>query len=151
MSSLPLDKAGVGSAVNDTTREVGGAMGIAVLGSVLASVYRSSLGGALDVLPPAARGAARDNIGAAVGTAREVLGGDPAALGRFVTDVGDAFVKGMNAATLVGALATAVGAVVVLRFYPRDRSLAAANASHGRPAAAPHAPTPDATEVEAEA
>jgi DHA2 family multidrug resistance protein-like MFS transporter len=137
MSSLPLDKAGVGSAVNDTTREVGGAMGIAVLGSVLASVYRSSLGTTLDALPAGARGAARDNIGAAVGTAKDVLGGDPGALGRFVGDIGDAFVKGMNAATLVGALATAIGAVIVLRFYPRDRSLAAANASHDLAAAPP--------------
>ena len=40
MTSLPMNKAGVGSAVNDTTREVGGALGIAVVGSVLASVYR---------------------------------------------------------------------------------------------------------------
>src|SRR5262249_13517747 len=41
MGSLPLGKAGVGSAVNDTTRQVGGALGVAVIGSVLASIYGS--------------------------------------------------------------------------------------------------------------
>src|SRR5205823_9863836 len=43
MGSLPREKAGVGSAVNDTTRQVGGALGVAVLGSLLASAYRSQL------------------------------------------------------------------------------------------------------------
>ena len=44
MTSLPLGKAGVGSAVNDTTRELGGALGVAVLGSLVASHYASSVG-----------------------------------------------------------------------------------------------------------
>ncbi len=48
MGSLPLGKAGVGSAVNDTTRQVGGALGVAVIGSVLASIYGSQVG---DFLP----------------------------------------------------------------------------------------------------
>src|SRR5438105_11493701 len=43
IASLPLNKAGVGSAVNDTTRELGGALGVAVIGSVLASIYRSDI------------------------------------------------------------------------------------------------------------
>src|SRR5438270_3018973 len=43
VASLPLNKAGVGSAVNDTTRELGGALGVAVVGSVLASIYRSDI------------------------------------------------------------------------------------------------------------
>src|SRR4029079_1332285 len=44
MSSLPLGKAGVGSAVNDTTRQVGGALGVAIIGSVLSSIYASKVG-----------------------------------------------------------------------------------------------------------
>ena len=48
MGSLPLGKAGVGSAVNDTTRQVGGALGVAVIGSVLSSIYGSQVG---DFLP----------------------------------------------------------------------------------------------------
>ena len=43
MSAVPPAKAGVGSAVNDTTREVGGALGIAVLGSIASAAYRSSV------------------------------------------------------------------------------------------------------------
>ena len=44
MGSLPREKAGVGSAVNDTTRQVGGALGVAVIGSIVASVYAASVG-----------------------------------------------------------------------------------------------------------
>ena len=51
MRSLPLHKAGVGSAVNDTTRELGGALGVAVLGSLVASHFRSSFGDAISGLP----------------------------------------------------------------------------------------------------
>ena len=43
MGSLPREKAGVGSAVNDTTREVGGALGVAILGSILAASYSSTM------------------------------------------------------------------------------------------------------------
>ncbi len=58
IAALPMDKAGVGSAVNDTTRELGGALGVAVIGSLLASIYRGGL--------PASAGAARDSLGAAL-------------------------------------------------------------------------------------
>ena len=44
MGSLPLAKAGVGSAVNDTTRQVGGAIGVAIVGSVLSSTYGNKIG-----------------------------------------------------------------------------------------------------------
>jgi EmrB/QacA subfamily drug resistance transporter len=54
MRSLPLHKAGVGSAVNDTTRELGGALGVAVLGSLVVSQFRSSIGAAIDGIPDAA-------------------------------------------------------------------------------------------------
>ena len=51
MRSLPLHKAGVGSAVNDTTRELGGALGVAVMGSLVASQFRTSMRGAAGGLP----------------------------------------------------------------------------------------------------
>jgi EmrB/QacA subfamily drug resistance transporter len=66
--SLPLDKAGVGSAINDTTRELGGALGVAVFGSVLASSYRSDLGRHLGGLPAAAH-SATSSLGGALQTA----------------------------------------------------------------------------------
>ena len=48
LGSLPREKAGVGSAMNDTTRQIGGAIGVAVLGSIVASTYRSQMATKLD-------------------------------------------------------------------------------------------------------
>jgi len=67
MAAVPLNKAGVGSAVNDTTREVGGALGIAVLGSIANSAYRSGVDAELLAgLPAAAADAASEGVGAAI-------------------------------------------------------------------------------------
>jgi EmrB/QacA subfamily drug resistance transporter len=72
MQSLPLHKAGVGSAVNDTTRELGGALGVAVLGSLVASHFRSSFGSAIAGLPAKATHSLAEALqhAAAVGGAR---------------------------------------------------------------------------------
>jgi len=77
--SLPLDKAGVGSAINDTTREFGGALGVAVFGSVLASRYRADLAQHLSGLPAAAH-AATGSLGATLQTAATLRGPDGATL-----------------------------------------------------------------------
>ena len=71
MSAVPLSKAGVGSAVNDTTRELGGALGIAVFGSLVNSAYRANvdLGGV--ELPPAAAAEAEESVGGAAATAAQ--------------------------------------------------------------------------------
>jgi hypothetical protein len=91
MSAVPMAKAGVGSAVNDTTREVGGALGIAVLGSVVTSAYR----GALDLdgiaLTPGAEAAARNSVGAAVHIGKQIPGGD-----LLVSRAGEAFTHAFN-------------------------------------------------------
>jgi EmrB/QacA subfamily drug resistance transporter len=120
MASLPMNKAGVGSAVNDTTREVGGAVGIAVIGSVLASVYRSGLSEASAMLPPAVRGAARDNVGAAVTVGQRELANDPSALHRYLDVVGDAFTHGFNVAMFVSCALALVAAVTVMVRYPKE-------------------------------
>lgn len=115
MASLPLGKAGVGSAVNDTSREVGGALGIAVLGSVLSSVYRSSLQAHLVGLPPDLARAARDNVGAALGVAARL----PGAVGGPLAHAARAAFTDALSVTLVGSAAAAViGAVIVGRLYP---------------------------------
>jgi EmrB/QacA subfamily drug resistance transporter len=67
MRSLPLHKAGVGSAVNDTTRELGGALGVAVMGSLVASQFRSSMEGASFGLPERATHSLADALQAGVG------------------------------------------------------------------------------------
>ena len=76
MSAVPLAKAGVGSAVNDTTRELGGALGIAVFGSIVNSAYRANIDlGGLE-LPPAAAAEAEESVGAAAATAAQAGGDD---------------------------------------------------------------------------
>src|SRR4051794_13093488 len=79
MGALPLAKAGVVSAINDTTRQVGGALGVAILGSLLSSAYRATMDGTtiVQALPGPIANVARDSIGAASVVARQ-LGGVPA-------------------------------------------------------------------------
>lgn len=114
MGSLPLAKAGVGSAMNDTTRQVGGALGVAVLGSVLASTYATSMGAAVAGLPAPAADLALDSVGGAARVAGQ-LGDAGAALLRAA---GSAFVDGMGNAVWVAAGVALVGAVVAALFLP---------------------------------
>jgi EmrB/QacA subfamily drug resistance transporter len=112
MGALPLEKASVGSAMNDTTRMVGASLGVAVLGSVLSSGYRSNL----DVtgLPAVAAAAARDSLGGAL----QVAGGH----GPLVESAQHAFVVGMHATSLVAAGIAFAGALLALAFLPaRER------------------------------
>src|SRR5215207_4062713 len=76
MTSVPLSKAGVGSAVNDTTRELGGALGIALMGSIANSAYRSNIDLDGVRLPAGTRAVAEDSIGAADAVAGRIPGGD---------------------------------------------------------------------------
>jgi EmrB/QacA subfamily drug resistance transporter len=115
MASLPLGKAGVGSAVNDTTREVGGALGVAVLGSLLASVFTSSMRDAVGGLPAPVRDIAGTSVGGAVAAGGR-LGGEAGAL--LAAAGRQAFVDGMQVALLAGALIVAIGAVAVARWFP---------------------------------
>ena len=117
VQSVPQHKAGVGSAVNDTTREIGGAIGIAALGSIVTSVYRSRLGSAFDGLPPDLAGRARENVGQALEVAqRDASGaiGSPAA-GRLVDSVRHAFLAGAHLSLQLAAVAIAVVSAVVWR------------------------------------
>lgn len=116
VSSLPQNKAGVASAMNDTTREVGGAIGIALLGTLLSSGYRSGLGNATDQLPPEVAEVAEDNVGAALAIARELPNGDSLAAAAR-----DAFVDGMQLSMWTGAAVMITSAVIVFRLFPRER------------------------------
>ena len=82
MGSLPLGKAGVGSAVNDTTRQVGGALGVAIVGSVLSSVYGTKIADFMGEagLPAKAIDGARDGLGSALAIAGKVGGPEGAAI-----------------------------------------------------------------------
>lgn len=134
MGSIPREKAGIGSAMNDTTRQVGGALGVAVIGSVLASVYRPNVtenlastglakiaGGRGPIAEQAqqAIGAIHDQLGAAFVVADKLPGGPHGRLGASVIHAAQsAFVDGFAGAVLVGALAALVGAVIVFLFLP---------------------------------
>src|SRR4029077_1801663 len=76
VSSLPMSKAGVASAVNDVTREVGGALGIAVLGTILTSRYTSNMAGQTPAAAPGpVREAASSSINGAIAVAERVPAG----------------------------------------------------------------------------
>lgn len=113
MSSLPLGKAGVGSAVNDTTRELGGALGVAILGSLLASSYDRDLGPALSGAPAPLAEAARSSLGGALAVAEQLGGGAGDALAEAARA---AFVDGLGLAVTVGALAALAGAAFVATY-----------------------------------
>ncbi|HEX9122721.1 MAG TPA: DHA2 family efflux MFS transporter permease subunit [Actinomycetota bacterium] len=132
MGSLPLAKTGVGSAMNDTTRMVGGALGVAVVGSVLSSAYAAGIAPALSAVPdPRVAAAAGDSIGAAVAIAHRV---GPA--GQPLVDAARvAFVDGMGSAVLVAAGVAALGALAALASLP-SRPGRPAPAFAGEPAAA---------------
>lgn len=115
MASVPLNKAGIGSAVNDTTREFGGALGIAVLGSVMLSAYRSNIDAS--AIPPEFREAARESIGAAIGVAQQA-GGDQAGL--VVAEAGIAFTDAVNVAFVTAAVVALVAGTVVVALGRRS-------------------------------
>jgi EmrB/QacA subfamily drug resistance transporter len=126
MTSVPLSKAGVGSAVNDTTRELGGALGIALLGSIANVAYRSSvdLGGIQ--LPAGGRAAAEESIGAAASVAEQVPGGGGNVVHQAASAFTDAFTL-TNRVALAIALTAAAAVLIVLR--PRASEPAADEAS----------------------
>lgn len=117
MGSLSVDKAGVGSAVNDATRELGGTLGVAIIGSVFSSVYVARLdegGGVFSQLPPDVQEQTKESVGAARFIAGELgAGGQP-----YLDQVSDAFMSGLRVGSLVAAGVTLAGAVFARRFLP---------------------------------
>jgi len=115
MSSVPRDKAGVGSAMNDTTREVGTTLGVAVLGSILSSGYTSNLGGAVTGLPAAARQTAEGSLAGALGVAREIGGTQGAAI---IDAAKSAWTDGLQLSMFIGTAIVMVAAVIAARYLP---------------------------------
>ena len=120
MGSLPRAKAGVGSAINDTTRQVGGALGVAIIGSAVTSVYRSrvssvagrfGLDEATDVIAQSSLGAAQE-VGAGLG----------ARSGEFLDAVSQAFVDAMSVGLRVSVFVIAFATVMVWKFLPSHAS-----------------------------
>jgi predicted MFS family arabinose efflux permease len=123
MGSLPRAKAGVGSAVNDTTRQMGGAIGVAVFGSIMASHFTSTITAKLDgKLPSRLLAAVSNNVGQTIGIAN-----DPSTSPSVAAQVGraarESFISGLHIIGIAAMAVTLVAALGVALFLPaRARS-----------------------------
>ncbi len=136
MSAVPPGKAGVGSAMNDTTRELGGALGVAVLGSLVASRYDTKLAGALDLLPANLRAKAGESLAGALqaaGQAADQIGNGASA--KVAVIAREAYVSGLHVAAIIGGSVSLIAAVVVYRKLPAGNPHAAGAADVSRPGA----------------
>ena len=116
MGSVPIDKAGVGSAMNDTTRQLGGALGIAILGTVLNQIYISRLGGLSSLISPAQLASSESSVEAAHLVAAALK--NPATAHSLISTADQAYVVGMNQALIVGAVVLIGASLFALRFLP---------------------------------
>jgi hypothetical protein len=149
MGAVPAHKAGVGSAVNDATRLFGGTLGVAVIGSLTASLYTSRLAATLPAgLTARAISAARGSVGGAVIAARQTSQAGFPELGSRLKDTAIlAFLHSFAGACLVAGAVAAAGALVAIFLLP-----ARPGDSGGGPGVAtepPHASTAERQNVRA--
>ncbi|KUL30603.1 MFS transporter [Streptomyces regalis] len=112
MNAIPREKAGVASAMNNTVRQLGGALGVAVLGSLMGAAYRSGIEDELAVLPPSVRHEAGESLDATLLAATRL--GESGLVG----PARQAFLDAMHLAAGAAAVAALVGALAVLRWLP---------------------------------
>ncbi|GAA3445546.1 MFS transporter [Planomonospora venezuelensis] len=127
MEALPREKAGVGSAMSNTVRQVAGALGVALLGSLLSANYRDGITPALAGLPEELRHTAAESLPATTALA-ERLGERGTAL---VEPAMRAFLDGMHVTALVAAGIALAGALMVMRWLPGKHAPAVAAAERG--------------------
>ncbi len=132
VASLPREKQGVASAINDVSRELGGALGIAVLGSILNTAYRSGVDQHTATLPAALADKARGSLGAAQAIGHRLGSGD-----QLAAHANSAFVHGVSLALIAGAAALAGGAVFVALRAPGRAESEAATGTEAVPSVAP--------------
>lgn len=114
MSAVPRDKAGMGSAMNDTTRELGGSLGVAVFGSLLASRYASTIAPSVTALPAQAQDAASNSLAGALAVSHR-LGDSGQALAGAARE---AWMNGFHFSLVVGAVIVAAAGLVAFRYLP---------------------------------
>ncbi|MEO5899085.1 MAG: DHA2 family efflux MFS transporter permease subunit [Ilumatobacteraceae bacterium] len=117
MSAVPARRAGAGSSMNDATRELGSALGIAILGSLAASRYSSAIGSALGgIADPGGQSRAKGSLAGAIDEAAKL----PDAARRALVDAAsNAFVDGLHLAVIVGGIGALAAAVFVVKYLPR--------------------------------
>ncbi len=133
ISAVPAAKSGVASATNTVARMVSGALGVAVVGSLVSSLYSTDVEGSLDALPPKTQAAAESSVGAASAIAAQL---PPNAASELLATTGNAFTQAMGTGLLVAAALAGAMAVIVIRFLPSRESVEARVANRDpRPAA----------------
>ncbi|MEU2280672.1 MFS transporter [Streptomyces sp. NPDC013178] len=125
MGSFPESELGVGGGANDTALELGGALGIAILGSLLGTAYRDKLTGLVGGnLPAAALETAKDSVGGGLAVAEEVAknpAGGAQQAQALIDAVHESFAHGVARTSLVGGIIMAVGTLIVLAVLPGRR------------------------------
>jgi hypothetical protein len=125
MDSLPAGRTGIGSSVNDTTRELGGTLGVAAMGSLFNSVYRDEIMSSFadSPLPAEAVSVIQESVGAAAQVVEQVgtiAGASASDLTR--APIVQAFLDGFHASSVLACVSAAAGSVGVLLLAPRPRS-----------------------------
>jgi DHA2 family multidrug resistance protein-like MFS transporter len=115
MGAVPKEKSGVASAMNDVTRQVGGSLGTAVIGSLVTSFYGSRVADAASGLPSGAQAAVKDSIGTADAVAAQLPSAQGAAL---MHSAASAFTDALGLGLCAAAVAALFAAVVVIRRLP---------------------------------
>ncbi|WP_200302486.1 MFS transporter [Streptomyces adelaidensis] len=127
MDSFPESELGVGGGANDTALELGGSLGIAILGSLLGTAYRDELADLVgNRLPAAALETAQDSVGGGLAVAQRIAqdpSGGPQQAQAVVDAVNQAFAHGVAQASLIGGIIMAVGTVIVLAVLPGRRAM----------------------------
>ena len=121
VGAVPAAKSGVASATNTVARMVSGALGVAIIGSLVSSLYSNKVEGSLGALPPPLQTQAEDSIGAANAIAAQL---PPQAASDLLATTGDAFTQAMGIGLTVGAALVAAAAVLVLRLLPAREAVA---------------------------
>jgi EmrB/QacA subfamily drug resistance transporter len=116
MGSLPREKAGVGSAVNDTTRQVGGALGVAIIGSVVSSVYAGRITGATAAAALTGEQAAKAE--SSLGAAQKVAASLGESAGAFLDAANQAFVDALSIGLRISAVIVLATAAMVWKYLP---------------------------------
>ena len=128
IGSVPASKSGIASATNTVARMVSGALGVAVIGSIVSSLYSDDVDGSLGGLPPHLQAQAEDSIGAASAIAPHL---PPEAGSALLATTGDAYTQAMGNGLLLGAALTGVAAVIVARYLPGRKAADARRARIG--------------------
>ena|SRR5271166_2788917 len=136
MGAVAARTAGVGSAVNDTTRLIGGTLGVAVIGSVYASLYQHRMSGLLTAgVPGGLVQTSRQSVGAGLAVAQHLVASGQAALGQVVNvTTTNAFLHGLRVAAVVAAAVALAGAIAAVALLPSRPPAAAVSGDRTVPA-----------------